>query len=749
MKKKFAILLIFFAASLLPAQVFEHPVEDEVFYMVFTDRFEDGDPTNNEGAGASSGGYDPTVLDFYHGGDLRGLINRLDYLEELGITAIWLSPVHENFGIQGSVSGYHGYWIRDFMTIDPHLGTEDDFRELVDTAHEKGMKIYMDIVTNHTADMISFQENVYNYVTKTSQPYTDTEGNSFDDADFAWDGTGDVEFPSMDLNTSFPYTPIAHETPKNPEFLNDLTNYHNRETAPFLGKVHCMETLWVSMGFFTEKQEVVEGFIQIYDYWIREFNVDGFRIDTVLHVNIEFWEAFGQAMRDSAAARDAAAAEGSDDDSTDGTGDSSDSGDTGDNTDGEDAEPEPRVFFQFGEVLNGDPRYLSQYSVTGTIDSTIDFPLAFQLRNWLSQGQSVSVVQTLFDSDDRYIDADSHARARPLFLGNHDIGRWGWFIEQDNPFMGEDQKIDLMEFGHACIMFLRGQPIIYYGDEQGFVGTGTFGGAREDMLPGQTQAYNSVDLIGTDATTADSNFDTEHPIFLAIKSLISFYKEHQAVRGGTQVFRNTNNANVLAVSRFRFDEQIEYIFVGNSSRFSTRTVGVPTFYGEGQVFERVLDSVQLGQTVDPLPTATVGANGELEVSLEPLQFAVYKAVNTIPTSDQALEASFVGLEDGGTIFRSAYSANGETFPGRAEVRVELNTDRPAAVEFAYAVETEEETPVWVPLGIDDNAPYRVYFGPTLPEATSLIQIRASATTIGGRTAEAIVRTIEVGGSSDE
>src|SRR5829696_402139 len=111
------------------------PVTDERFYFVMADRFENGDPTNDNGGlppgtGAGQSGFAPELRGFYHGGDLKGLLDRIDYIRGLGATSIWLTPSFKNKAVQpeDKSAGYHGYWITDFTQIDPHLGTNDDLR---------------------------------------------------------------------------------------------------------------------------------------------------------------------------------------------------------------------------------------------------------------------------------------------------------------------------------------------------------------------------------------------------------------------------------------------------------------------------------------------------------------------------------------------------------------------------------------------------------------------------------------------
>ena len=159
------------------------PLTRERFYFVMADRFANGNKANDTGGltgGREQTGYDPTDKGFYHGGDLTGLTSKLDYIKGLGTTAIWLTPAFKNRPVQGTGSdasaGYHGYWITDFTRIDPHLGTNEDMKTLVDAAHRKGMKVFFDIITNHTADVIDYQGGQHAYVDKTAKPYSTPTG---------------------------------------------------------------------------------------------------------------------------------------------------------------------------------------------------------------------------------------------------------------------------------------------------------------------------------------------------------------------------------------------------------------------------------------------------------------------------------------------------------------------------------------------------------------------------------------------
>ena len=271
----------------------------EQFYFVMADRFENGSTANDTGGfggGKLQNGFDPTDKAFFHGGDIQGIIDRLDYIQGLGTTAIWMTPSFRNKPVQGSPgnesAGYHGYWITDFTQIDPHLGSNEELKQLIDLAHARGIKVFFDIITNHTADVLDYDPEVYAgpesnetvpYVSKEQEPYRDASGRPFDDRDFTM---GD-SFPEVNAQ-SFPYVTApkpGEESVKVPGWLNDPTMYHNRGTSTFAGEDsqygdfpggdrQALDDLW------TERPEVVQGMIDIYRTWVEESGVDGFRIDT-------------------------------------------------------------------------------------------------------------------------------------------------------------------------------------------------------------------------------------------------------------------------------------------------------------------------------------------------------------------------------------------------------------------------------------------------------------------------------------
>jgi len=174
---------ISFGANVISPKV---GLSQDLIYFVMPDRYKDGDKKNND-----NGGFNTSLTAFYHGGDLKGLTGTcepgddgLARIKSLGFTAVWLTPLVTQQEAIGAGAGYHGYWGVDFLNVDPHLGTNADMLEFSKCAKKLGLKIVLDVVTNHTGDVIKYL------------------GNS-------------------------PYIPAEFKNLKNPAWLNDLNNYHN------------------------------------------------------------------------------------------------------------------------------------------------------------------------------------------------------------------------------------------------------------------------------------------------------------------------------------------------------------------------------------------------------------------------------------------------------------------------------------------------------------------------------------------
>jgi glycosidase len=585
------------------AALAQDPADDaEQFYFVMTDRFADGDATNNTGGlqgDALTTGYDPTKRMFYQGGDLAGVEQRLDYIEGLGTTAIWLTPVVVNQPVQVTEdwtgAGYHGYWGTDFTAVDPHLGDDAQLQSLIAAAHERGIEIYLDIVVNHTADVVEYAEGADTYVEKEDSPYTDAEGRPFDDANYA----ASDEFPEVNADTA-PYTPVLEDDEtalKSPEWLNDPTMYHNRGDSTYTGESSTYGDFSGLDDLWTERPEVVDGWIDVYSDWIAESGVDGFRMDTVKHVNLEFWPQF------LAGIREAADAKGID-------------------------------FFAFGEVYSGDPNVTSEYVRRGGLDAVLDFGFHGAATGFASGTAGADGLANLYASDPLFTTAGTDALAMPTFVSNHDIGRIGRTIVET---ADESTWTDRAILAQQLMFLTRGQPVVYYGDEQGFTGSGGDDYSRQTMFASQVGDYLDDELIGTDATHAVDNYDTTHPIYQAIAELSQLREEHPALANGTQVTRASENG-VFAFSRVESSEGVEYL-VAVSNSTEPQTVSVETYsdtftavYGDG---------------------AIEAADGAASITVPPLSAVVFKADNAIGAGDAPAVSLTVDEESATTAYVSA------------------------------------------------------------------------------------------------
>ena len=345
-------------------------------------------------------------------------------------------------------AGYHGYWITDFTQIDPHLGTNADMKQLISLAHGKGMKVFFDIITNHTADVIRYAEDEYQYRSKADYPFSTRGGPDGKRINEGFAGDGDPSEANWAKLTdpAFAYTPVVPEAEKDikvPAWLNDPTMYHNRGDSTFAGESSAHGDFAGLDDLWTERPEVVSGMEKIYQRWVRDFDIDGFRIDTVKHVNMEFWQKFSPQVL--AAARNAGS----------------------------------KDFFMFGEVFDADPRFMSTYTTQGALQATLDFGFQ-QNAVAYAKGDPSTKLRDFYANDDYYTDSDSNAYQLPTFLGNHDAGRFSMFVRKNSPNSGAEEQLDRVILGHAMMLTLRGVPTIYYGDEQGFVSDGGDQGAGRD-----------------------------------------------------------------------------------------------------------------------------------------------------------------------------------------------------------------------------------------------------------------------------
>lgn len=329
----------------------------DVVYFLLTDRFHDANPDNNFDV-------DKNDLKKRHGGDFKGVLEKVDYLKAQGATAVWLTPVQKN-----TKDGYHGYWIDDYHEIEPHLGTMDELKEMVKTLHDNGIKVILDFVVNHTGYDSQYVK---------------------DPAKADW-------FHEEKLLG-------ANATKKQQEdrWLAGLPDWNteNEEVRAFLLK----EALWL----------------------IEETGIDGFRLDTVVHVPMDFWEFFVKGIQ----------------------------------------EKHPDFFF-LGEVYNYNASVLKYYQTSG-IEGMLNYPVYDGLQSAFTEFGVADTLKQKIKEDQE--------------LGFHNVN--GTFIDNhDNPrfltakaALGEEGLKNALSF----LMTYTGIPIVYYGTEIGMEG-GADPDNRRDM----------------------------------------------------------------------------------------------------------------------------------------------------------------------------------------------------------------------------------------------------------------------------
>lgn len=407
--------------------------QDDVIYFALLDRFQDGDRSNNHNVNRSN----PTA---YHGGDLQGLIDKLDYLQDLGVTTLWISPILDNDDNRlgdTDLWGYHGYWTKDFGKVDEHLGTYEKARELVTKAHAKGMKVLLDVVCNHAGYEFPSKDGRY-------QGWFHTNGNI---PNGKWDD------PWWSENGS----------------------------------------LFGLPDFAQEKPEVANFLTSTYLSWADRLDLDGFRIDALKHVPQSYWKDLISTAH---------------------------------------AKKGPG-FLTLGEILHGDPNVVSSYQRNAKFDSLFDFPLYYTFDEVFAKGGSMRKLGDRFAQDHLYPDASMLSP----FLDNHDVPR---FLSQAG---GDLSKLRL---ALACMLTVRGIPMLYYGTEVGM------SGAHEP------------------ANRGDMAWGANESLRAYTQKLLSIRKATPALQHGKQL-EMWQDEDVYAYARQASSEEA-VVVLNNDTRAQSRTI---------------------------------------------------------------------------------------------------------------------------------------------------------------------------------
>lgn len=317
---------------------------DDVIYLIMTDRFSDGDPSNNDPP-ESKGLYDRSKARYYHGGDFEGIIQHLSYLKDLGVTAIWLTPWYDNVnhlnereqypdrpgGPKRQITDYHGYGAVDFYGVEEHFGTLAKLRELVDKAHQLGIKVIQDQVANHTGP----------YHPWVNDPPTPTWFNGTAQKHLAnvWQ-TWSVRDPHSTSQ-------VQRETLEG-WFVDILPDLNQND--PEVARYEIQNTLW----------------------WIGVTGIDAIRQDTFQYVPRTFWRQWMAAIKHEYPTMNV----------------------VGEVFDGDVAHTS---FFQGGRA-----RY---DGIDSGLDTLFDFPLTFAIRRAFAEGKDIRELPRILASDPLYVNA--------------------------------------------------------------------------------------------------------------------------------------------------------------------------------------------------------------------------------------------------------------------------------------------------------------------------------------------------------
>ena len=424
-------------------------------------------------------------------------------------------------------AGYHGYWITDFTQIDPHLGTNADMKSLIDKAHAKGMKVFFDIITNHTADVIDYAEDQYGYIDKATEPYKDATATP------STTGTTPAATPSRRSTgrPSFPYTPVfrtaADETVKVPAWLNDPTMYHNRGDSTFAGENGEYGDFVGLDDLFTEHPEVVDG----HGGHLQD-------LGRLRHRRLP--DRHRQARQHGVLAAVLAGR----------------------------ARRTPRPgnddFFMFGEVFDADPAFMSQYTTTGELHGDLDFGFQDAAQRF-APGQTATT--SCATSSPATTTTPTPTPTRTSCRPSSATTTWAASALLAKRRDRQDLRAARTAWRNELMFLTRGQPVIYYGDEQGFTGAGaaTRTPART-CSPPRRRLHRRRARAPAARSAGQDRYDTDARSTSRSRRCRSCAQRAPGARRRRPdpPLRSTP-AGIYAFSRIDADGQVEYVVVANNA----------------------------------------------------------------------------------------------------------------------------------------------------------------------------------------
>ncbi len=582
---------------------------DQIIYFVMTDRFANGDRSNDD---QGRGEFDPSTVAKYSGGDLQGLIDRLDYVQGLGATAVWITPPVANqwWDPLQAYGGYHGYWARHFKKVDEHLGTLDTYKALSDALHRRGMYLVQDVVANHTGNFHTWSPYPA-ACTPASAEATCTIGPAIAGCDVTQGLVRNLAAVPTDRPEQAPFDQtdpadpaqraagIYHWAPT----INDYLNACQERT-------HQLSDL---DDLATENPLVRAALKDSYGYWVKEVGVDAFRVDTVRFVEHEFWRDFFHATGPSAPGILAQAAT------------------TGRND-----------FLAFGEVFETSEAGVGTAdtvvtSYLGTpaapeLPAVLQFPLFADLGRVF--GAPAAPTTDLTYRLNRFLDPSiwRDPSTTPTFVDNHDVPR---FLANGTP-AGLAQAL-------TFIFTSPGIPVVYYGTEQ------EYAESRAALFQG---GYG---------TTGD-RYDTTSAGYRRLAALAALRKAHPVFTRGDQVvlYDNPAGAGPFAYRRTLGTETA--LVLMNTSEARMLVSGLATGLPAGAVLE------VLHQEGSP-PAPTVGEGGLMTIVLPPRAILVARATGAVVAPPAPTVTITVATPVAGQTFSGDVTITGTVSPATLRPRL--------------------------------------------------------------------------------
>ncbi len=498
--------------------------EDQVFYFLLVDRFSDGKESgyrDNNGEIVSGNGTPPFSLEHagnisrevwaanghgWQGGNIKGLTGKLGYLQRMGITALWVSPIFRQVAFAET---YHGYGIQNFLSIDPHFGTEEDLVELVKTAHAMGMYVVLDIILNHTGNVFSYNPDRYHTVSQDGASYHDPrwDGKRYEVAGFN-DASGKPTIPFCSGGTDRVKEAVFPVDLQDPETFTCKGRIDNWDYDPEFREGDFCDLKDVHHGYGPaddyKPSNALKVLTEVYKYWIALADVDGFRIDTVKHMDIGATRYFATAMHEFA------------------------------QTLGKER------FFLIGEITGGRTRAFDTLETTG-LDAALGIDEIPDKLEYLVKGyRNPSDYFDLFRNS-ILVNKESHTWFRDKVVtvfDDHDQVRKGRWKAR---FCAKEEGWKVILNVLALNALTLGIPCVYYGSEQSFNGYATEERDGNDLFLRESMfggAYGALESSGYHF------FNDQSKAYVEFAKILKIRKAELALRRGRQYLREISGDGI-------------------------------------------------------------------------------------------------------------------------------------------------------------------------------------------------------------